>query len=170
MEDQNSLKHYGVLGMKWGIRRSKEVQGILGNRKKYGSRKQYKQDLNKARVKAANRLYSRNSKEANRRIATRSMGKTLVRSFLLGSYGSMKLDQSRAKGVSRGKAVVTSILKNWGNNISYGTVGMHEYYRNRGIRKSPTGKGNINAYLDKTAKSYNEGFEKIKSKVTNKKK
>lgn len=82
----------------------------------------------------ANKLYSKNSKEANSRIAKMNMGETLAKTYLLGSYGAMKYEQAKARGDSTGKAVVTSILKNWGNNLTFGAPGALEYLDNRSAR------------------------------------
>lgn len=158
----NELKHYGVLGMKWGISRSKEVRGVKKaykerNRKigddfnkyiegalaegrqlnadrnraikdakrsggreavkgvkadyekrmqtlsdafdkrmdKFGrdfdaSKKTFKNDRFDARNKAADRLFRDSDTARNHRIANMNLGKALVQTFLMGSYGAKK--------------------------------------------------------------------------------
>lgn len=182
MENNQSLKHYGVLGMKWGVRRArrkaakqayqartakahaKYEREIAAIEKPYrrgqnlskadqarevaadgdyasaviNARKQYKKDLrNKSNDAAiANRLYSKQSKEANKRVANMSMGKALTQSFLMGSYGALKYNEARAnKYAGRGKAAVEGVLYNAGNVYLGGLLSTYKYLDNRFARK-----------------------------------
>ncbi len=113
------LKHYGVLGMKWGISRSKEVRGV---KKAYKNQKRdirYKKDLADAREKAANRLFKDGDEARNKRIANMSLGKAITQTFLMGSYGAKKYNQYRAAGESKGKSAVKGLGWNVANTLGY---------------------------------------------------
>lgn len=185
------LKHYGVLGMKWGISRSKEVRGVKKaykerNRKigdefnkymegalaegrqlnidkkrtikdakrnggreavkavksdyekrmqslsdsfdkkmdKFGrdfdkSKKTFKNDRFDARNKAADRLFRDGDTARNHRIANMNLGKALLQSFLMGSYGAKKYNQYRSKDQGRLKSGAKGWLWGAGNAIGY---------------------------------------------------
>ena len=184
------LKHYGVLGMKWGISRSKEVRGVKKaykerNRKigdefnkymegalvegrqlntdkkraikdakrnggreavkavksdyekrmqslsdsfdkrmdKFGrdfdaSKKTFKNDRAVARNKAADRLFRDGDSDRNHRIANMNLGKALLQSFLMGSYGAKKYNQYRAKDQGRLESGVKGWLWGAGNVVA----------------------------------------------------
>lgn len=190
----NYLKHYGVLGMKWGISRSKEVRGVkkaykeqkrnLGskmenhinnalknhkslekarreavrNARKTGDpmqvrrvKEHFQNEFNKqsrkfdegtrklnkehdkmisdhvvntkaAKEAAANRLYRDGSSARNKRIANASLGKSLVQTFLLGSYGAKKYNQHRSEGQDRLSSAVKGVAANAANHLTLGTL------------------------------------------------
>lgn len=175
MSVNEELKHYGVLGMKWGISRSKEVRGVkkayknqkrdirynraheydkLDNKwladthkaelkgksykeasdkwdgaykklhAKYETKNkqvdsQYKKDLAAAKEKAADRLFRDGDSARNHRIANMNLGKALLQSFLMSSYGAKKYNQYRAKDQGRLESGVKGWLWGAGNAIGY---------------------------------------------------
>ena len=188
------LQHYGVLGMKWGISRSKEVRGVkkafkdgkrsLGSKmenhlnsalkkhkdlekarrdavrnarktgdpmqvrrikehfqnefnkqsKKFddGTRKLNKEydkmisdhakNIKLAKENAANRLYRDGSSARNKRIANASLGKSLVQTFLMGSYGAKKYNQHRSEGQDKVSSAVKGVVANAANTLTLGTL------------------------------------------------
>lgn len=188
------LQHYGVLGMKWGISRSKEVRGAKrehkkrmkefhadvgrfgqsltdgynshraqrrlaikeakrsgdkaqvqrvkehfkneyrkldqrnkeeGNRlleKEKGLKASRKQLIKEAKENAANRLYRDGSSARNKRIANASIGKSLVQTFLMGSYGAKKYNQYRSEGLSRSESASKAAKQNAKNHIKFGKL------------------------------------------------
>lgn len=179
---QNELNHYGVLGMKWGIRRARRKQAKAAYRKStdkafkdyereiHSIEKNYKRGQNlsakdQAREDAAdrkyqaaarkaketykkaktdrsndaaiaNKLYSKQSKAANKRVAKMSTGEALLQSYLMGSYGALKYNEAKGRGASTGKAVVEGVLNNFGNNLLSGIPGALQYLDNRSARKN----------------------------------
>jgi hypothetical protein len=179
---QNELNHYGVLGMKWGVRRARRKQAKAAYRKSTDEAfKKYEREINSieknykrgqkmsdrdyAREEAAdrkyqaaarkakdtykkaktdrsndaaiaNKLYSQQSKAANKRVAQMSTGEALLQSYLMGSYGALKYNEAKGRGTSTGKAVVEGVLKNWGNNLLGGVPGALQYLDNRSARKN----------------------------------
>lgn len=190
----NYLKHYGVLGMKWGISRSKEVRGAKKEHKKrmkefhadvgkfgqsltdgYNSHRaqrrlaikeakrsgdkaqvqrvkehfknEYKkmdqhfkneahklqkrevdlksarkQNIKEAKEKAANRLFRDGDSARNKRIANASLGKSLVQTLLMGSYGAKKYNQHRSEGHGRASSYVNGTLWNVANVATAGAA------------------------------------------------
>lgn len=178
-EYPEELAHYGVIGMKWGIRRArKQTEGSVSkhqmkkNAKIAGAnakreavaqlnnsskkhtlytynkvareaiRDAMKESINKDKatnqkidIKNANKLYSKQSKEANKRVVEMSTGKALAESYLLSSYGALKYNEIRAKGDSRGKAAVKAYLYAAGNAYTGGLNSTVKYLDNRFARK-----------------------------------
>lgn len=190
----NYLQHYGVLGMKWGISRSKEVRGVkkafkdskrsIGSKlenhinsalknhkdlekarrdavrsarktgdpmqvrrvkehfqnefnkqsKKFdeGTRKLNKEydkiisdhakNIKSAKENAANRLYRDGSSARNKRIANASLGKSLVQTFFMGSYGAKKYNQYRSEGQGKVSSAVKGAAANAANQLTLGTL------------------------------------------------
>lgn len=183
MQNQNYLAHYGVLGMRWGIRRSAEVTAAkaahakrigkalddsdartvknfggklhlkIGSLEYKKMRKAeddnnrttqkaldeekvlYKKELTQAKIDAANRLYSLNSKGTNRRVATMSMGKAFAESYLMGSYGALKYNEAKASGLSTGMSAVHGILLGMGNQVFGYLPSLYEGHLNKISRK-----------------------------------
>ena len=155
IEKEKELMHYGVLGMKWGIRRAKanaEKASNLRNKenlkewdkianykkskgdiKGYERAKQAKQSQLDRAQKYENKSKAIRSKHEARagkktveRVEQMPDGKALVQARLMGTYGALKYNEARAKGQSRGKAAVSGVLNSYGNFLTLGTLGIVE--------------------------------------------
>ncbi len=83
------------------------------------SKKSFKNDRAVARNQAADRLFRDGDAARNHRIANMHLGKALVQSFLMGSYGAKKYNQYRSKDQGRLKSGVKGWLWGGANAIGY---------------------------------------------------
>lgn len=108
------LKHYGVLGMKWGQRKADKA-GTSYTYKSHGQKK-YEKKLNKQISKGAkksairateSRLKTYKNRDANRQryAETTTVGRTVAKGLLLGPFGSGNYNRLRAAGNTRMYAV-----------------------------------------------------------------
>lgn len=151
---EDELRHYGVLGMKWGVHRAKrnvskastarksakEWDEIAKYNEKKGKTKQaakYREYAKKDRADAkkydskAKQIEKKNQKLAGGKKAydymkKQSMGETIAKSYLFGTYGALKYNQARSKGNSRAKSAVDAIVYGVGNNLTMGILSVAE--------------------------------------------
>ena len=152
----NELKHYGVLGMKWGIRKadrlssknkkSRALSKELGKnktsrvsriRKKsvdYGIKKRTKK-LNDTNFKLD--MYGKATRKKVKDLSTLSaIGQTLV----LGPYGALKYNQLKANNISNGKAFAYARIANIGNRSTRRGYERLDYSRYKRYAGQASGK------------------------------
>lgn len=125
-----------------------QLMSKKGTNREYEAERKYVNALNKADreykrakkdrsndAKIADRLYSMNSKDTNKRITSMTTGQAIARSMLMGSYGSLKYEQAKSRGASTGQAYVETLLKSYVNTFLGGIPGTLEYLDNRRARK-----------------------------------
>ena len=151
---EDELYHYGVLGMKWGqhrVRRNEEKaklsrksakewdemaryakrRGETSKAEKYArnayeDRADSTKYANKARQIQAKHEKLAGGKAAYNYTKKQSIGQALVKSYLFGTYGAMKYNEARSKGVARGRAAVDGILYGIGNKATSGILSVVE--------------------------------------------
>ncbi len=120
------LYHYGVKGMKWGVRKAKVY---TGKSKRTGR------------------------SAASRRAKKQSIGKTAAQVALFGGYGATKYKQARANHTSRGKAAAKATLYAIGNNMTGGLLGLADVSRNKKSSGASAARSKANTSTRKTSTS-----------------
>ncbi len=110
------LKHYGVVGMKWGQRKAQKT-GTSYTYKSHGQKK-WEKKLTKAKsssnedavTKAQTKLEFYKKRDENRQnyAKSTSVGKSVAKGILIGPIGSGQYNRLRAAGINRGLAFIAS--------------------------------------------------------------
>lgn len=116
---EHELYHYGVLGMKWGVRKAQK-KGQTYTYKSHGQKK-YERKLNsqtkrgasaKQIAKTQDKLNMYKTRDANRQdYATKtSVGKLAAKELLFGPFGTGNYNRMRAAGKGR---LESAFVSNW---------------------------------------------------------
>lgn len=139
-EANDILMHYGVLGMKWGQRRARKFAAKSAKASAKGkTKKAQKYKAKSEQIKSYHQKMG--GKKTYERVAKTSTGKAIAQSILMGTYGSLKYNEARAKGQKRGKAAVNGLLYRAANASTGGIVSVVEPRR----RKKRGGKEEVRA-------------------------
>lgn len=139
-EANDILMHYGVLGMKWGQRRARKFATKSAKASAKGkTEKAQKYKAKSEKIKSYHQKMG--GKKTYERVAKTSTGKAIAQSMLMGTYGSLKYNEARAKGQKRGKAAVNGLLYGAANSSTGGIVSVVEPR----LRKKRGGKEGVRA-------------------------
>lgn len=122
IQHSDEFEHYGVLGMKWGVHRAKvnrsksnkyrsKAMVSTGSKKEKEFKKAEKYAKKSKKIQTKHEL--RAGKETYKKVDKTSVTKLLGESVLMGTYGSIKYNRSRAKGEN----VFTSFFNGAGHSI-----------------------------------------------------
>lgn len=115
----DALCHYGVIGMKWGIRRSRKFAEKAKKAKTSEARKKYQDKSDKI---AAYHERMSGGKNVMNRVKSISTGKAIAQSLVFGTYGAVKYNAARSKNLSRGRAAAEAAAYQAGNYLTTGIL------------------------------------------------
>lgn len=129
------LAHYGVLGMKWGTHRaSKYATKASQERRKGNSAKANKYMAKSKKIESYHK--SMGGTKTYNRVKSQSAAKLYGKSLVLGTYGSLKYEQARSTGVTRGKAFLSGAGSGILDSLSSGVLSFVEPRMDKGSNKN----------------------------------
>ena len=119
----NELCHYGVLGMKWGIRKARK-NGTTYTYKSHGQKKMEKKLANAERkgkdtekIKNSLNNYKRRDKIRQSYVEARSTGRLLATKMIFNLDSAAAYRKARDSGASFGKSYIDALLAGYSNGL-----------------------------------------------------
>ena len=114
MMDNNELKHHGILGMKWGVRRYQNKDGSLTPA---GKRRIQTGEIGKATDAATSPQSNSAHKKSVKEMSDSELREQISRLELEKRYKDLSKSSEQAK-TSKGRAFVMDVLEKSGKNIA----------------------------------------------------
>lgn len=143
---QGELYHYGVLGMKWGVHRANVHASKAAKlstraaaatndakREKLTARAQKQSSRSTALLNKHTRLAG--SAETLHRVSNTSTGKLFAQSLVMGTYGTMKYHEARAKNKDRTESFIIALAHEGINRLTDGITSIVEPRRSQEKRE-----------------------------------
>lgn len=107
--DNSYLEHYGVLGMKWGIRRARKNKQKADQARARGDTESAAKYSNRARA-IEQKHKDRAGSDTYNRVKNMSNAKAVGQSLVFGTYGALKYNQARSAGSGRLRSAAEAII------------------------------------------------------------
>lgn len=121
---EHELYHYGVLGMKWGIRKARK-NGTTYTYKSYGQKKMEKRLANAERkgkdtekIKNSLNNYKRRDKMRQSYVEARSTGRLLATKMIFNLDSADAYRKARDSGASFGKSYIDALVAGYSNGLA----------------------------------------------------
>lgn len=121
-ENSSFIKHYGVIGMRWGHHRYNSMikkSNKLRTKNKISKSNKLK---SKAELYKQGQIAKAGGKKAYEYGIKEDPSKSVLKVWALGTYGSLKYNQFRSKGNGRVKSYVLGYINEAGNVLSGGLL------------------------------------------------
>lgn len=124
--NNDELMHYGVLGMRWGVRRANSFAKKAATAKARGDKESYTKYSSKAKqITAKNRRLAGGQKVIDYTMKE-SLGKSIAKALIFGRYGAAKYNKEKANSADQGEAIIKGLIGNFANNATGGLASIIE--------------------------------------------
>lgn len=107
--DNSYLEHYGVLGMKWGVRRARKNKEKAAQARARGDTERATKYSNRAKA-IEQKHKNRAGSDTYNRVKNMSNAKAVGQSLVFGTYGALKYNQARSAGSGRLRSAAEAII------------------------------------------------------------
>ena len=123
---ENYLEHYGVLGMRWGHRKAQKLLLKADKARRSGNLSEYRQYQSKSKALNKKHMERAGGRKSYDYSIKQSTGKTIAKTMLFGTYGTLRYNEARANGYERGKSAVLAALASSANSLTGGGLSFVE--------------------------------------------